>query len=317
MTELIDNQTRDRAMKGVLALQIHVGPPMFVQFKNIRIKRQKLTAGMKKVVLIAGKVSHGIGEHEFNAGCTLLQKCLDQVPGVITAKYTQGWPTDRTAFDNADTLVFFMDGGSAHPLIQGNRLIGVHKLMQQGMGLACLHYAVEVPQNRGGPEFLDWIGGYFEAGWSVNPHWTANFTKFPVHPITRGVQPFSIEDEWYYHMRFRNNMESVTPILTDIPPASTLERPDGPHSGNPAVRAEKGKPQHVAWAVERTGGGRGFGFTGGHFHKNWANDNFRKVVLNAVVWTAKGEIPAAGIQSSLSPADLETNLDPKPPRKKK
>ena len=112
-------------------------------------------------------------------------------------------------------------------------------------------------------------------------------------------------------------MESVTPILTDIPPASTLERPDGPHSGNPAVRAEKGKPQHVAWAVERTGGGRGFGFTGGHFHKNWANDNFRKVVLNAVVWTAKGEIPAAGIQSSLSPADLETNLDPKPPRKKK
>ena len=29
-----------------------------------------------KVVLIAGKPSHGPGDHEFNAGITLLDKCL-------------------------------------------------------------------------------------------------------------------------------------------------------------------------------------------------------------------------------------------------
>jgi hypothetical protein len=40
-------------------------------------------------------------------------------------------------------------------------------------------------------------------------------------------------------------------------------------------------PQVVAWAVERNGGGRGFGYTGGHFHLNWANDTVRKMVLNA------------------------------------
>lgn len=316
MTEFIDDDEKGRSFKGVLALQIHQGPPMLVQFKNIRIKRLRLTAGMKKVVLIAGRQSHGIGEHEFNAGCTLLRKCLDQVPGIVTAQYWQGWPEDRTAFDNADTLVFFMDGGKAHPLIQGSRLIGINKLMQQGMGLACLHYAVEVPKERGGPEFLEWMGGYFEMDWSVNPHWTAKFTKLPEHPITRGVQPFEVNDEWYYHMRFRKDLDGVTPILTDIPPADTLSRPDGPHSGNPAVRAEKGKPQHVAWAMQRVDGGRGFGFTGGHFHKNWGNDDFRKVVLNAIVWTARGEVPSAGIQSSVSAEDLAANLDPKVPRKK-
>ena len=35
------------------------------------------------------------------------------------------------------------------------------------------------------------------------------------------------------------------------------------HSGNPHVRARMGMPEHVAWAYERPGGGRSFGFTGG------------------------------------------------------
>ncbi len=46
--------------------------------------------------------------------------------------------------------------------------------------------------------------------------------KLPEHPITRGVKPFKINDEWYYHMRFREEMEGVTPILTDLPPDATL-----------------------------------------------------------------------------------------------
>ncbi|MFN6104177.1 MAG: ThuA domain-containing protein [Planctomycetaceae bacterium] len=155
------------------------------------------------------------------------------------------------------------------------------------------------------------MGGYFETNWSVNPHWTAKFETLPNHPITRGVKPFEINDEWYYHMRFRDKLERVTPILTAVPPASTLERPDGPHSGNPAVRAAKGQPQHVAWAAERENGGRGFGFTGGHFHRNWADDNFRRLVLNALVWVAHGEVPTGGVNSQVSQDEMLANLDPK------
>jgi hypothetical protein len=98
-----------------------------------------------------------------------------------------------------------------------------------------------------------------------------------------------------------------------------MDRPDGTHSGNPAVReaVKNGEPQHVAWACERADGGRGFGFTGAHFHRNWGDENFRKLVLNAILWTAKAEVPRQGVRSSVTQEDLDANLDPKGERKKK
>jgi hypothetical protein len=119
-------------------------------------------------------------------------------------------------------------------------------------------------------------------------------------------------------MRFRAGLDRVTPILSDLPPASTTSRGDGSHSGNPEQRAEvldQKKPQHVAWAVDREDGGRGFGFTGGHFHKGWANDDQRKLVLNAILWTAKAEVPSRGLESKVTEAELVANLDPKSPPK--
>jgi hypothetical protein len=70
----------------------------------------------------------------------------------------------------------------------------------------------------------------------------------------------------------------------------------------------------MAWARERPDGGRGFGFTGGHDHWNWGNDQFRKLVLNAIVWAARERVPESGVPSrSLSVEDLEANQDyPKP-----
>ena len=44
--------------------------------------------------------------------------------------------------------------------------------------------------------------------------------------------------------------------------------------------------------MERPDGGRGFGFTGGHFHRNWGDPNFRKLVLNAILWTAGLDVPS-------------------------
>lgn len=315
-TTFVDNNKQERDFSGVLALQLHSGPPMKVEFKDIHLKRLPLTDGRKKVVFVAGTRSHGYFSHEHNAGCLLLAKALEEsgLP-VETAVYTNGWPSDSTAFDNADTIVSYCDGGGRHYL--NPRLEEFDALMNKGVGLACLHYGVEVPKGPSGEHFLKWIGGYFEPYWSVNPHWDANFTQLPDHPITNGVKPFEIRDEWYYHMRFRENMEGVTPILTDLPPRETLNRKDGSHSGNPHVRAavlERKEPQHVAWAYDRPDGGRGFGFTGGHFHKNWQDDNFRKVVLNAILWTAGGDVPEDGIPSETpTQEELEANQDfPKP-----
>ena len=270
-------------------------------------------AADKKIVLLAGSVSHGTGEHEFRAGCLLLKQCLDQVPGVKAEVQFNGWPTNNAAFDGADAVFVYCDGGGGHPAIRPERLKLLGSLMDKGVGLGCAHYAVEVPKDKGGPEFLRWIGGYFEEYWSVNPHWNAEFKTFPNHPITRGVAPFKIRDEWYYHMRFPEGMKGTTPILTALPPDNTRGR-DGAndaHGGNPEVQKHKGEPEHVMWCIERADGGRGFGFTGGHFHRNWANDDFRKLILNAILWSAKVEVPAGGVVSSVTPEALKENLDAK------
>ncbi|HAB17839.1 MAG TPA: ThuA domain-containing protein [Verrucomicrobiota bacterium] len=267
----------------------------------------------KNIVLVAGKVSHGRGEHEFRAGALLLAEALNQVPGIRASVASNGWPAEVSILKSADAILLFADGGDGHPAIKPERLKLLDDLAAKGVGIGAAHYGVEVPKGDPGQAMLRWTGGYFETFWSVNPHWTAKFTSFPNHPIARGVKPFSINDEWYFHMRFVPDMKGVTPILSAVAPAETMNRENGPHSGNPAVResVKKGEPQVLMWAYDRPGGGRGFGFTGAHFHKNWADDNFRKVVLNALVWIAKGEIPSEGIQSTVTAEQLAKNLDPK------
>jgi type 1 glutamine amidotransferase len=270
-------------------------------------------AADKKIIFIAGGPSHGPGDHEHRAGCLLLQKCLSQVPGVTSVVYSNGWPKEADALQGAAAIIIFSDGGDGHPAIQGERLKALGEAIKQGAGLGLLHYAVEAPKDKGGPEFLAWTGGYFEAYLSVNPFWVPEFKSFPDHPIARGVKPFKIRDEWYYHMRFPEGMKNVTPILTAVPPDSTRGRPgaNDAHGGNPEVQKHKGEAEHVMWAIERPDGGRGFGFTGGHPHTNWAQEDFRKVVLNAIVWTAKLDVPPNGVESKPSPEELAANLDRK------
>ncbi|NBW97179.1 MAG: DUF1080 domain-containing protein [Planctomycetia bacterium] len=318
MSETVDEQEGKRALEGILALQVHQGPPMKVEFKDIHLKRLRLADGRRKLVMVAGRPSHPPGQHEHRAGTMLLEQCLDAAGlPLVTAVYTGGWPADPTAFDNADAIFFFADGGGNHPVVQSNRLAQVDALAKRGVGIACLHYAVEVPKEKGGPEFLAWMGGYFEPHWSVNPHWMLSQTQLAQgHPVTRGVKPFETQDEWYYHMRFQESAAGLTPILSAVPPDATRERPDGPHSNNPAVRAGKGSREVLAWAYERPAGGRGFGCTGAHFHKNWENDDFRRLMLNALVWTSGLEVPAAGVASGVTPEQLAANLDDKPAAKK-
>lgn len=274
------------------------------------------SADKKSIVMIAGKPSHGPGQHEHNAGIQLLKKCLEQgAADQVDIKFHLNgeWPSQEE-LSAADTVVIYSDGGGGHPALQGDHLAQLDKEMKRGCGFLTLHYAVEPTIEKGGKEFIDWMGGCFEINWSVNPHWDANFKELPAHPISSGVKPFGTNDEWYFFMRFRPNMQGVTPILSDVAPETTMSRPDGAHSGNPAVRESvKNKDkQHVAWACERADGGRGFGFTGGHYHKGWANNEQRKLVLNAILWTAKAKIPADGVASTVTEEDMTANLDLKP-----
>jgi type 1 glutamine amidotransferase len=268
----------------------------------------------KRIALIAGAPSHPPGQHEHNAGMLLFQKCLAGMPSVEVAVHRNGWPQDPAALDGVDAIVIYADGGRRHPALQGNNMAVLEALAKRGGGIGFIHYGVEPAADKGGPEFLRWTGGCFEVHWSVNPFWTPEFSALPDHPIARGVRLFKARDEWYFNMRFAEPDAGLTPLLTAVPPAETMARKDGPHSGNPAVRemVAAGKKQHLAWAYDRADGGRGFGFTGGHYHQNWGDPDMRKLVLNAIVWLAKAEVPAGGVESVVTPEDLAANLDAKP-----
>src|SRR5690349_19812123 len=80
-----------------------------------------------KIVLIAGKPSHGPGEHEFNAGTILLTDCLKKMKGIEPVMVKGGWPEDESVFEGARAVVFYMDGGSGHPMIQTKERIALMK----------------------------------------------------------------------------------------------------------------------------------------------------------------------------------------------
>src|SRR5205814_4232856 len=139
------------------------------------------------------------------------------------------------------------------------KVIGVK--IKAGLGLMCVHYAVEVPADLGGPQFKDWIGGYYEHQFSVNPMWAPEYTTFPEHPITRGVKPFQVKDEWYFNMRFVKDLPGnkpetagdlkFQPILVATPSDAVRNGPyvypQGPY---PHIQPNKGRAEAMLWAVE-------------------------------------------------------------------
>jgi hypothetical protein len=270
---------------------------------------QKAAAGVKHIVFIADTDPHGgRGNHEFVAAAIYLARTINaSYPDAYAAVYTkQKMPKD---LKHADSVIVLMNHGG--PAVNP----AVKEAMARGAGFMAIHYGVEVRKGEEGKHYLQWLGGYFEPFWSVNPWWTPNFKDIPKHETTRGVKPFSINDEWYYHMRFVEGMKGVTPILADLPPLKTIHgegKKSSSHGGNPAVWEEvsAGKKQVMAWAYERPGGGRGFGFTGLHKHANLGNDSMRTLLLNAVAWVSGLAVPESGVPSrALDRSDLEGLID--------
>ncbi|MEI6535518.1 MAG: PVC-type heme-binding CxxCH protein, partial [Verrucomicrobiaceae bacterium] len=260
--------------------------------------QSKASKGMRRIVFIAAGGTHGgRGNHEFLAGGTYLARRINaEFPNAYAVVYPENqWPKDLS---KADAIIVLLNhaGKAANDA-------NIKAAVERGAGFGAIHYGVEVNKGGQGDNFLNWMGGYFETFWSVNPTWDAEVKIIGSHPVARGVKPFTIKDEWYYHMRFVKDMKGVTPILSAVAPVDTVHFKDGDkpnaHGGNSdALKAvQAGEPQHLAWAYERPEGGRGFGFTGFHNFANLADDSFRTTLLNGVAWIAGLEIPSQGVPS--------------------
>jgi len=295
-----------------LGFCLYVGPAPAADKKERDIfdyAAQKAAKGVKRIVFVADTAPHGSrGNHEFLAGAIYLARTINaHYPDAYAVVYTRAkWPTD---LKHADAIIVLLNhgGSSVNPAVK--------EAVARGAGFMAVHWGVEVDKGEQGNAYLKWLGGYFEPFWSVNPWWTPDFMEIPTHDVTRGVKPFSINDEWYYHMRFVPGMKGVTTILAALPPLNTIHdqgKKTTMRGGNPDVWKEVsgGQKQVMAWAYERPDGGRGFGFTGLHKHENLGNDSFRTLLLNAVAWVAKLPVPADGIASPTpSRSDLEALID--------
>ena len=87
-----------------------------------------------KVVLIAGRDSHGASAHNWGDGVDLLSDALTKESGldIETATYKGGWPKDASIFDGAATVVILSDGGGRHPI--NRALQEFDALAEKGVG---------------------------------------------------------------------------------------------------------------------------------------------------------------------------------------
>jgi type 1 glutamine amidotransferase len=250
------------------------------------------------VLIVVGPSTHPPGSHEVSAGGEVLKRCLETMSNVqrVKASVVHEWPSAPELRASVRSLVFLGDFFPPGRMKDSKQILDdIQRMADRGCGIACLHYATGLGGQDVAPDgdhpLLRWIGGYF-ANRSCPHH--ESFAKIferatieksaPDHPICRGWKPFTLRDEPYYNNYFGKDgkpANNVTMIAHSMLP------PDSP------------KLESVGWCVERRDGGRGFGLVMPHFYKNWSVDDLRMLILNGVVWTAKMEIPAEGVKSSL------------------
>jgi len=270
---------------------------------NVPIEVQPTDPSLAKIVLIPDNAKdHPAGEHEGFAGCALFMRMLQQTPGVAPVMVENGWPKNPETLKNARAIVFYMDGGGKQTTLA--HVEEIQKLADSGVGIIHVHQCIDYPSDSN-KQVIGWLGGAFDTkSGGARGHWDEAFDKFPEHPVTRGVEPFKLNDGWILKSQFVEDLKGVTPIMrtTQLSP-----KPKAPET-------IKGNENIVCWAYERPNGGRAFVLTGGHEHKNWALPGLRRLMINGILWSAKVEVPTTGAKVDLDPADLMTNLEKKPPK---
>lgn len=233
----------------------------------------------KKIVMIAGPKSHGSGQHDHINGVKLFENALKSsgIKGFQVETYLGAWPEDDSVLDDAASIMIYSDGRQKH-ILDDKAIKKLRNLSKKGVGLMFIHWALDPPRKEQVGDFVELLGGAFDPDYSRNPinRPKAKFVS-PDHPVSRGCLDFAVEDEFYFKLRFREKDTRFTPIIKAPLPW------------------QKPNDEVLSWVIEKENGGRVFGFTGGHFHKNWNNESMRRVVLNAVLWTAGIDVPKDGV----------------------
>jgi type 1 glutamine amidotransferase len=247
----------------------------------------------KKLLLLGQKPDgHPPGTHEYMAGQRLLTKLLANVNGIETrvVQADDPWPDGPRLLDDADGVVLFASEGAKWVGADAQRLRAFERLAERGGGLVVLHWGMGTREAGPIDRFVKLFGGCH--GGPDRKFKVIDDAEVRVsnrdHPITRGIGDLRVRDEFYYRLKFVQPTGTIRSVL-QVPIEGELET--------------------IAWSWDRPDGGRSFGFSGLHFHENWKREEYRRVVVQAALWTMKLPIPEKGIRVGVSAADLELQAD--------
>lgn len=242
----------------------------------------------KKVLLLSqGSDGHPPTTHEYAAGMRILEKCLTTVSG-IEVKHVNAdnpWPEGPLLIRDADCVVLFLSEGARWTHEDPRRIEAFAQLAARGGAFLTLHWGMGTKEPQYIDGYLKLFGGCHGGPDRKYKVFDANVTiATKDHPVTRGIANFSIHEEFYYELK--------------LVPASNQHKP--------ILQAEiDGKSETVAWAWQRGDGGRSFGFSGGHFHENWARVEYRRLMTQAILWSLDLPIPETGVNVDIDPAALQ------------
>ena len=245
----------------------------------------------KKVLLIPTKLDHPWATHMYRQGCELLAACLNNTSGVkAVVSPDDDWPSDPAVLQGVDAIVFY-SRPAGDLLLDPRRRDKTTQLLDSGVGLTAIHWATGTTDDKYGPKYTKLLGGWFSfahSGLKVDKRLLEQVKSD--HPVCRGWKPYMLRDEFYLNLKFSDEAEPVLKVNID------------------------GVEQTVAWCLERPNskGGRSFGTTLGHFHDNFAIDDFRRAIVNGILWTAHVETPKTGADVTVTEAKLTLPNAPAP-----
>lgn len=242
----------------------------------------------KKILLLGqGPDGHPPESHEYVAGLKVLSQCLTRAANVEVTmiRADEPWPEGPDLLQRADGVVLYLAEGAKWMQQQPRRFDALTQFMARGGGLTGLHWAIGTREAKNIDGCLKLLGGC-HGGPDRKYKIVEVDTQVvdPPHPITSGITPLRVHDEFYYQLKFTPGEKNLQPLLR-VP--------------------IEGQSETVAWAWQRPDGGRSFGFSGLHFHRNWRLAGYRRLVTQGVLWTLKLPVPKEGVGVEVTEEELK------------
>lgn len=214
----------------------------------------------------------GSGGHNVEVNTPPLLQTIEKVGGIKVTLLAppKGMPGDGAHLAKLadvkkadyDVLVFYTVGNK----LSEEQEKALQKFLDEGGGIVAIHGATASFGNS--KLWLNITGGRFSGHAPGTHDLLINITDTK-HPITAGVEPFTVNDEEYTY-KFADGVQRH--VL-----AQFRERPKN--------TSEKNNNNDILWTID-AGKGRVFHSGLGHDVKCWSNPAFQKLIIQGIYWAA-------------------------------